>query len=133
MSMRRATTQQCTPKCTPSIISATRSRLDRSAATISASAFSVAATTCGPADLLVASAVPHSGADHLQPYPVAAGGQRGQHALHRHLAEQLGARKQLIGRDQQCTGAVGGPDPRPGVRVTGHPAATEGRLPTATL
>src|SRR3954452_20479221 len=43
-SMPRATTQQNSPKCTPSNISATRSNPDRSAASSSASAVSVAAT-----------------------------------------------------------------------------------------
>ena len=42
--MPNATMQVCSPKCTPSTISATRSILDRSAASNSASAVSVAAT-----------------------------------------------------------------------------------------
>ena len=44
MSMPRATTQQDSPKCTPSIISATRSSPDRSAPSSSPSALSVALT-----------------------------------------------------------------------------------------
>ena len=44
MSIPRATTQQCSPKCTPSTINATRSTVDRSAASSWASAVSVAAT-----------------------------------------------------------------------------------------
>jgi hypothetical protein len=44
MPMPSATTQQCSPKCTPSIISPTRSSCDRSAANSWASAVSVAAT-----------------------------------------------------------------------------------------
>jgi hypothetical protein len=44
MSIPRATTQVCSPKCTPSTISATRSSPDRSAASSWASAVSVAAT-----------------------------------------------------------------------------------------
>jgi hypothetical protein len=40
----RATTQVCSPKCTPSTISATRSNPDRSAASSCASAVSVCAT-----------------------------------------------------------------------------------------
>ena len=44
MSMPRATTQVCSPKCTPSIISPTRSSVDRSRASSSASAVSVTAT-----------------------------------------------------------------------------------------
>jgi hypothetical protein len=55
MSMPSATTQQDSPKCTPSTISATRSRPDRSAASSSASAVSVIATNFrDTADLLVA-------------------------------------------------------------------------------
>ncbi len=42
--MPRATTQRWSAKCTPSTISATRSSFDRSAASMSASAVSVAAT-----------------------------------------------------------------------------------------
>jgi hypothetical protein len=44
MSMPRATTQVCSPKCTPSTINATRSSPDRSAASSWASAVSVAVT-----------------------------------------------------------------------------------------
>ena len=44
MSMPRATTQVCSPKCTPSTMSATRSSPDRSAANSWVSAVSVAAT-----------------------------------------------------------------------------------------
>ncbi len=47
--------QQCSPKCTPSTITATRSRPVRSAAISSPSAVSVAATNSrDTADLLVA-------------------------------------------------------------------------------
>jgi len=44
MPMPRATTHKWSAKCTPSIISATRSRPDRSAASMVASAVSVAVT-----------------------------------------------------------------------------------------
>jgi len=44
MSIPRATTQQCSPKCTPSIMNATRSSPDRSADSKAASAVSVCAT-----------------------------------------------------------------------------------------
>ena len=44
MPIPSATTQVCSPKCTPSTISATRSSPDRSAASSSARAVSVAAT-----------------------------------------------------------------------------------------
>ena len=44
MSIPRATTQVCSPKCTPSTMNATRSRQDRSADSSSASAVSVWAT-----------------------------------------------------------------------------------------
>ena len=44
MPIPRATTQVCSPKCTPSTISPTRSSDDRSAASSSANAVSVAAT-----------------------------------------------------------------------------------------
>jgi len=54
MPMPNATTHTCSPKCTPSIINATRSSPDRSAASSSASAVSVAATNRRlTADLLV--------------------------------------------------------------------------------
>jgi hypothetical protein len=52
--MPSATTQQDSPKCTPSIISATRSSAERSAASSSASAVSVIGTNFrDTADLLV--------------------------------------------------------------------------------
>jgi len=58
MSMPRATTQQDSAKCTPSIIRATRSSPDRSRDSSSASAVSVIATNLREtADLLVAEAV----------------------------------------------------------------------------
>ena len=44
MSIPSATTQMCSPKCTPSTMSATRSSEDRSAASSAASAVSVWAT-----------------------------------------------------------------------------------------
>jgi hypothetical protein len=44
MPIPRAATQVCSPKCTPSTVSATRPRVDRSAAISSARAVSVAAT-----------------------------------------------------------------------------------------
>jgi hypothetical protein len=44
MSIPRATTQVCSPKCTPSTIKATRSSPDRSADSKAASAVSVCAT-----------------------------------------------------------------------------------------
>ena len=44
MSIPRATTQVCSPKCTPSTMNATRSSCDRSAASSSASAVWVWAT-----------------------------------------------------------------------------------------
>ena len=55
MSMPSATMQVCSPKCTPSTMSATRSSPDRSAASNSASAVSVCATNLrDTADLDVA-------------------------------------------------------------------------------
>ena len=57
MPMPSATTQVCSPKCTPSIISATRSRSSSRRAISSARAVSVAATNRrDTADLLVAAA-----------------------------------------------------------------------------
>lgn len=61
-------------------------------------------------------------ADRLQAHRVAAGGQPGEHLLHRHLAQQLGAVEQLICRHRQLTGAVDRTHPRPPHR---HPAATQ--------
>ena len=59
MPIPSATTHKCSPKCTPSIINATRSSPDRSMASSSASAVSVAATNRREtADLLVAVAGP---------------------------------------------------------------------------
>ncbi len=58
MPIPNATTQQCSPKCTPSTMNATRSSVDRSAASSAARAVSVAATNFrDTADLLVAVAV----------------------------------------------------------------------------
>ncbi len=55
MSMPSATTHRWSAKWTPSIMNATRSRSDRSAASMSASAVSVIATNlCETADLLIA-------------------------------------------------------------------------------
>ena len=61
--------------------------------------------------------------DRLEPDRVAAGRQPGEHLLHRHLAQDLRRGEQLIGRDRQLPGAVGGAHPRPGHR---HPAPTQG-------
>ena len=116
MPIPSATTHRCSPKCTPSIINATRSSPDRSAASSSASAVSVAATNRREtADLLVAvAACSTCSPDRLQPDRVAAGREPGQHPAHRHPAQHLGGGEQLIGGHRQLAGTVDGAHPRPG-------------------
>jgi hypothetical protein len=65
------------------------------------------------------------GADWFQPDRVAAGGQLGQHPLHRQLVEQVGGGERLVGRHGQLAGAVGGTDPW---AADPHPAPTKGHL-----
>jgi hypothetical protein len=54
--------------------------------------------------------------DRLQGDRVAAGGDPGQHPLHRHPPEQLGAVEHLVRGHRHLTGAVGGADPGPSHR-----------------
>ena len=61
----------------------------------------------------------------LQPVPVAARGQPGQHLLHRQLAQDLGGGEQLIGRQVQLAGPVDGPHPRPLHRTRRPPRVTD--------
>ncbi len=65
-------------------------------------------------------------ADRLQPDRIPARREPGQHLLHRHLAQDLRRGEQLIGRNRQLPGAVGGPYPRAGHR---HPPSTQGHRP----
>ena len=66
-----------------------------------------------------------SAADRFQSDPVAAGGQLGQHPLHRQLAQQVGGGERLVGRHRHLAGAVGGADPG---AADPHPAAAQGHL-----
>jgi len=107
MPMPMATTQRWSAKCTPSIISATRSRPDRSAASISASALSVAATNRRlTADFDVERDVSSTWGHRLEPGGVAAGGQLRHHALERHLAQEVRRGEQLVRRDRHLRRSV---------------------------
>ena len=116
MPIPSATTQQDSAKCTPSIINATRSSPDRSCdKQLGQGGFGhrhepardrrLACRRRRFADLLT---------DRLEPDRVAARRQPGQHLLHRHLAQDLRRAEQLIGRNRQLPGAVGGAHPRTG-------------------
>jgi len=61
--------------------------------------------------------------DRPQADPPVAGRQPRQHALQRHLAQQLGVGELLVGGNRQLAGAVGGTDPRAAHR---HPTPTQG-------
>src|ERR1035437_10382145 len=104
MPIPNATTHRCSPKWTPSIINATRSRLPSGAASSSPRAVSVSATNRREtADLL---------ADRFEPDRVTATRQAAEHLAHRHPAQDLAAAEQVIGRHGHFT-ATGGTHPRP--------------------
>lgn len=54
--------------------------------------------------------------DRFEPHQVAPGRQPGQHPLHGHPPEDLGAREQLIGRYRQLTRTIQGAHPWPAHR-----------------
>ena len=98
---------------------------DRSAASSSARAVSVAATKrrlTADFDVDRADRV-DSAADRLQAGRVAPGRQLGHHPLQRHRAQQLGRGEQLVGRHRHLGGPVGAAHPGAPHR---HPAAAEG-------
>ena len=98
-----ATTNRWSAKCTPSTMSATRSSPDRSPASSSARAVSVASTKRREtADFDVERAAASTcAADGLEACPVAAGGELGHHLGQGHLAQQLGRAEQLVGGHRQ--------------------------------
>ena len=115
MPMPSATTHTCSPKCTPSIINATRSNSPQGCGEQvgqrGLGGRDEAAADRGLArrrrrllDLL---------ADRFEPGLPAAGGDPGQHLGHRHAAQHLGAGEQLVGGHRQLAGAVGRTHPRP--------------------
>ena len=125
MPIPRATTQQCSAKCTPSIISATKSSSGqvRGEQVGQRRLGARPRTDARPPTSTCRSPSARPGADRLEPGAVAAGRQLGHHPLQRHAVEQLGRREQLIGRHRHLAGAVGGADPRPADR---HPPPAQG-------
>jgi hypothetical protein len=128
--MPRATTQQCSPKCTPSTITATRSTVDRSAASRSFRG-RLGRRDEPPRHRRLARrrrGLLDRGADRLQSHWVAAGRQAAEHPPHRHRPEHVGTGEHLIRRHWQLPAPVGGPNPRPAHR---HPPPTQRHRPLA--
>jgi hypothetical protein len=125
MPMPSATTQQCSPKCTPSIISPTSQGRQVLGQQLGQRGLGRGDEPAGDGRLRGA----HHGlldtrADRLQVHRIAPRRRPGQHALHRHTPEHIGVREQLIGGHRSLTGAIA--HPRPAHR---HPAPAHAHRP----